>query len=327
MDYMSPVSAVIYFFSLLAGFTAIMIAVNLFKMYRRKYVSQYLFFLIAYFISGFLNLIGRNLIHEFCGHNLFFQTMTDYSMMLLGFPFFVLTLFFFISFTRKVAEKSISQMFMIWFFLACLAVLMAMLWGIKIFMSTEDSRFLTVLLSFMNILIFSALLLSLFKLWFQSRWIFNKSKQIGLRFLAILYTGLFSGLFIFSRLIPDNRQSATYAILVILYFMLNFPPLLYLKKFLARYFTSKTLQEGEKLYLASFFGHYRISRQEAVVINLILEGRDNISIAKKLSISEGTVKNHVYKIYKKAGINSRVKLIQLVRDHLKDRNRGKKEYL
>jgi DNA-binding CsgD family transcriptional regulator len=324
---MSPVSAVIYFFSMLAGFTAIVYAVNLFKIYHRKYVSQYLFFLIAYFISGFLNLIARNLVNEFCSQNLFLRTMTDYSMVLLGFPFFVLTLFFFISFTRKVAEQAISQLFMVWYFMVWLAVLVALLWGIKIYISTGDNHFISVLLSVINYLILTGLLLSLFKLWFQSRWIFNKSKQRGLRFLAILYMGLFSGLFVLSRLIPDHQDSGRYAIVVIIYFVLNFPPLLYLKKFLARYFTSKTLQEEEKLYLASFFGHYHISNQEGVVINLILEGRDNLSIAKKLSISEGTIKNHIYKIYKKVGINSRVKLIQQVRDHLSDYQSGKKEFL
>ena len=313
---MSPASAIIYVFSLLAGFTAIMIAVNLFKTYRRKYISQYLFFLIAYFVSGFLNLIGRNLVYEFCRQNLIQRTMTDNLIVLLGFPFIVLTLFFFISFTRKMAEQDIPQLFMIWYFMACLAVLVALFWGIKIYISTGNNRFLKILLSGINYLILTGLLLSLFKLWLRSRWIFNKSKQRGLRFLAILYVGLFSGFFVLSKLLPDNQDSGRYAIVVVIYFVLNFPPLLYLKKFLGRYFTSKSLQVEEKLYLASFFGHYHISNQEGVVINLILEGRDNLSIAKKLSISQGTVKNHIYKIYKKVGINSRVKLIQQVRDHL-----------
>ncbi|MCK4836339.1 MAG: hypothetical protein KAT17_06865, partial [Candidatus Aminicenantes bacterium] len=62
---MTWVSLVIYIFSLVSGFSIVFYAVLLFKRYRKKYLSQYLFFLIAYYISGFLNLIGQHLAHEF----------------------------------------------------------------------------------------------------------------------------------------------------------------------------------------------------------------------------------------------------------------------
>jgi DNA-binding CsgD family transcriptional regulator len=313
---MSTVSGIIYIFSLLASFASIVIAVNLLKTYRRKYISQYLFFLIAYNISGFTNLIGRNLANEFYHQNPFIRTMTGYSMVLLCFPFFVLTLFFFISFTREIADQGLSHLFMIWYFITWMAVLVALLLGLKIYIASGDNRFLKILLNSINYGILMVLLFSLLKLLFQSRWIYNKNRQRGLRFLAILYIGLFSGCFLLIQKYSANPDNFYFTLIVIAYFALNFPPLLYLKYFMKKYFTSQTLRLDEQLYLGSFFNHYDISRQERVVVNFILEGRDNLSIAKQLSISRGTVKNHIYNIYKKVEVNSRVKLIQRIRDHL-----------
>ena len=314
---MSTVSGIIYIFSLLASFASIVIAVNLLKTYRRKYLSQYLFFLIAYNISGFTNLIGRNLANEFYHQNPFIRTMTGYSMVLLCFPFFVLTLFFFISFTREIADQGLSHLFMIWYCIIWMAVLVALLLGLKIYIDSGDNRFLKILLNSINYGILMVLLFSLLKLLFQSRWIYNKNRQRGLRFLAILYIGLFSLYFYLSQNhISVNLGNFYFILIVIVYFTLNFPPLLYLKYFLEKYFTSQTLRPDEQLYLGSFFNHYDISRQERVVINFILEGRDNLSIAKQLSISGGTVKNHIYNIYKKVDVNSRAKLIQRVKEHL-----------
>lgn len=318
---MSTVSGIIYIFSLLASFASIVISMNLFKTYRRKYLSQYIFFLIAYNISGFINLIGRNLANEFYHQNPLILTMSGYSMVLLCFPFLMLTMFFFISFTREIADQGLSHLFMIWYFITWMAVLVALLWGLKIYIISGDNRFFNILLTSINYGILMVLLFSLLKLLFQSRWIYNKNRQRGLRFLAVLYIGLFTFYFYLSQNhISVNLGNFYFALIVIVYFTLNFPPLLYLKHFLDKYFTSRTLRPDEQLYLGSFFNHYDISGQERVVINFILEGMDNLSIAKQLSISGGTVKNHIYNIYKKVDVNSRAKLMQRIKEYLGKKN-------
>ncbi len=53
-----------------------------------------------------------------------------------------------------------------------------------------------------------------------------------------------------------------------------------------------------------------ISEREKEIIALILEGKSNKEIEEKLFISAHTVKNHIYHIYQKLGINSRYQLIK-----------------
>ena len=50
---------------------------------------------------------------------------------------------------------------------------------------------------------------------------------------------------------------------------------------------------------------YGLSAREADVINLVAQGRSNGEIAKRLFLSEKTVKNHINRIYAKLGVVSR----------------------
>lgn len=52
-----------------------------------------------------------------------------------------------------------------------------------------------------------------------------------------------------------------------------------------------------------------ISPRERDVLRLALSGKDNQGIASELYISVGTVKTHLYRIYKKAGVSTRQDLI------------------
>lgn len=59
---------------------------------------------------------------------------------------------------------------------------------------------------------------------------------------------------------------------------------------------------------------YDLSTREAEVFTLLARGRGTTYIQEKLFISPHTVKTHVYKIYRKLGINSREELITLVEE-------------
>ena len=63
-----------------------------------------------------------------------------------------------------------------------------------------------------------------------------------------------------------------------------------------------------------FSEKFKLSSREEEVIQLVVQGDKNAEIAKKLVISEKTVTNHIYNIYKKLGINSRFELICLYKD-------------
>lgn len=63
----------------------------------------------------------------------------------------------------------------------------------------------------------------------------------------------------------------------------------------------------------SFTKEYNLTKRESEIIDLIMEGHTNGAIGEKLFISEKTVTNHVYNIYKKLDIHSRFELICLMK--------------
>ncbi len=57
---------------------------------------------------------------------------------------------------------------------------------------------------------------------------------------------------------------------------------------------------------------FNISPREEEIIRLILQGKSNKEIQEALFISHNTVKNHVYNIYQKMNIKSRLQLVSVV---------------
>lgn len=55
--------------------------------------------------------------------------------------------------------------------------------------------------------------------------------------------------------------------------------------------------------------------REKEICILLAEGLTNKEIAKKLYISEGTVKNHISNVYAKTGIHDRAKLAVLLQNY------------
>lgn len=58
-----------------------------------------------------------------------------------------------------------------------------------------------------------------------------------------------------------------------------------------------------------------LSPREVQVLKIMAHGKDNIRIASRLSITEGTVKNHVSNIYTKLGVNSRAEAVSYAWRH------------
>lgn len=57
---------------------------------------------------------------------------------------------------------------------------------------------------------------------------------------------------------------------------------------------------------------YHFSTRERDIIQMILKGKSNKEIEQELFISPHTVKNHIYHIFQKAGINSRGQLVSMI---------------
>ena len=59
-----------------------------------------------------------------------------------------------------------------------------------------------------------------------------------------------------------------------------------------------------------------MTKREAEVIELICEGKSNKEIAAALFISLQTVKDHIYSVFKKTDVKSRIQLANLIQEYL-----------
>jgi len=60
--------------------------------------------------------------------------------------------------------------------------------------------------------------------------------------------------------------------------------------------------------------HFDLTKREQVILALILQGKSNREIETELFISNKTVKNHIYKLYQKLDVKSRLELANAVRE-------------
>jgi two-component system nitrate/nitrite response regulator NarL len=60
----------------------------------------------------------------------------------------------------------------------------------------------------------------------------------------------------------------------------------------------------------------KLTEREQQVAALVREGLSNKAIARKLSVSEGTIKSHLHKVFQKLGVQSRYSLL-LALDRIK----------
>ncbi len=72
-------------------------------------------------------------------------------------------------------------------------------------------------------------------------------------------------------------------------------------------------EEGSTCLLpATFISKYGISPRECEIVSLIVRGYSNRMVAETLFISAMTVKNHIYHIYQKTGVENKIQLLNLI---------------
>lgn len=127
-------------------------------------------------------------------------------------------------------------------------------------------------------------------------------------FLCFLLLFMLFDYFLFCKASTFFQSDFTISFTVIGYFIFCGAHLLII------YFTNIT--EGliwftPAIYL---FDQYGISKREIEVIRLLLKGHSNREIGEKLFISLSTVKSHIYSIYQKMNIRSRMQLMRVLQN-------------
>lgn len=74
-------------------------------------------------------------------------------------------------------------------------------------------------------------------------------------------------------------------------------------------FVMDAFASAAPLRLATAQGRSLLTKREADVVKLVIEGYTNRDVAEKLGLTEHTVSNYLFRIYEKLGISSRVELV------------------
>ena len=99
---------------------------------------------------------------------------------------------------------------------------------------------------------------------------------------------------------------------LLLFFLSALPPFLFQYRFSERLFVPVFPEAAGQERLELLVSQFAITAREREVIEKICEGKTNRQIAQELFISLQTVKDHTHRIYGKVGVNSRLKLAQLL---------------
>jgi DNA-binding NarL/FixJ family response regulator len=74
-------------------------------------------------------------------------------------------------------------------------------------------------------------------------------------------------------------------------------------------FIVEALTERGPLSVVDVKGKPLLTKREEAIVRMVAEGLPNLQIASALHLSAHTVKNHLFRIYEKLGVSSRVELI------------------
>lgn len=305
---------IVYVVTIISGLVTIIVAFSLARQYRFPFLNSYAYFLLFFIISVFINIFGTRLIYILLNEvSLMAQNIQIKLIAPLLFPLSIISLYFFI----KMILQWLGKPFFIFYKIGFIGF-----WGV-VLLGHFFGMFFDVKFEDVNVLVIAALLTDtglIIAYYGNLLYLILKSKngrdpglqRIG-RIFGIIYLVSFISLdILYIRYLGDFFGKYEFSVRTLWYFLIHVPPLFYLKGSLKAYSISFTDSTGEISSLDELFLDYGISNREKEIITLILDGKTNREIEDALFISLKTVKNHVYRIYRKMGINNRVQLINLV---------------
>ena len=145
-------------------------------------------------------------------------------------------------------------------------------------------------------------------------WRLAASAEADKRNILLAFAGLLFGAFAVRSLLAglvlvDVRFGA---VVLLVYFASNLPPLLYLRANADRLFAPVKAEQATKAGVEHVLDRYGVTRRERQIVEKICLGKTNKQIAEELFISVQTVKDHTHRIYGKIGVGSRMQLVQVM---------------
>jgi len=291
----------------------ILITIELRKKTGQHYLSSLLFYLVFLSAYGLYGIWGQQFLFYVLTPVESSVLMGKISLFLsfLGVPFLVTAWFMLLKLTLDIRFKKIPTYWIIAFFLINVSCIILSWIFLRVFSAdsiiTDSSRIFFTSFSFIYFLIAGLILIF-------SRSITNVYKEgSSITILGWLLIG--SGLLISIPSLFSGKFYILDLFVTLLFFLGMIVPVVFLK--LSPLLSEKVELKSDGMPgltgYEAFCKQYEISPRETEIIMELCQGRPNREIADKLFITLQTVKDHLYRIFIKTDVKSRVQLVNLVR--------------
>lgn len=311
---MSPFIYIYYTALVIIAFGSVAWTYHLQKRYPFKYLLDFFYYLIAIYFYWFVIILVPDLLMAILHEDLAASSVTLYWIFVLfSLPCFFIGLYLFISLFIHLQEEKIPKWITWVYAMAALGFGIGL--GIALKLSIEQTDH-DVIGNFYLILRSFALCVRLVVVAYAFLGAIKSSDKEQKRLIQTLSVYFFIGFTLYGVLfdyIPFPRDIRFY-LSPLIYVFINIPPLFFLGKFVGKNFKDHLLIHDERIDFEAIFDKYGLSKREQEIFFLVLEGKSNKEIGEVLFISVKTVKNHIYNIFQKLGVNSRIKLYIFIRN-------------
>jgi DNA-binding CsgD family transcriptional regulator len=155
-----------------------------------------------------------------------------------------------------------------------------------------------------------------FLLYFQSKVFKTRIQRRLLQMLSLFLFMIFTAsLFLDASQIFEVVTLGEYLLLksVVIY-LLNLVSMVQLKRFVKIIFPQATSPVSTNVLMKHLFQKYKLTEREQQVVRLICSGKSGKDIENELFLSPHTIKEYIYRIYKKTGVKNRVQMVNLFRE-------------
>jgi DNA-binding CsgD family transcriptional regulator len=292
------------------GFVAVYQGIQVYREYRYPAMRSFMIFFAVSNLMDLLSLLSQYLVRNVNSLTSDGMFMTIFIIVApIGFSLGAIEIAFFASTVWHLSGMARAPRWSVYGFGSiCLAWVSATCFGFHRFFQMDDTSFLPSLYDWSTLAVIALFTILPLVLLINSR-----SRQPGpprrmIRMLGSFFVSL-SCLEICALFLPSTWENS---IIMLSEFVMNLSLLIFLKPFVMNYYRPLTPSPDVGFSLNRVCSEFHLTARERDLLQLILNGKSNKDIEQELFISPHTVKNHIYNIFRKTGIQRRGQLVRIV---------------
>jgi DNA-binding CsgD family transcriptional regulator len=294
------------------GIAAILNSVQLRKIFNFGILKTFTWNLISVNVMVFLDLVTlyiyTNIPSLITGTA---NTITTIFYGIIGLTCHLIMTYTYLIFIRLLFETKPSRKFMIVIYLFLGIIFIQFIAGMILFFIKNDNTFFKIVTNIENFACNGLLLFYTLYLVIYIGKVPESKRQTALKKFGIFYISIYALFLLGVSLFSITGSLFFYSSIL----LINSAVLIYLRKFLKEYLGEISISTNYITKLEEIAAQYNISPREKEIIELLLKGKINKEIEQELFISSHTVRNHIYHIFQKIGINNRLQLANMIFNH------------